>query len=200
MIRALQPDAQILGSPTKWEAATGDLLKCDLVFGSVDSFIARRDLEAFCRRNLLPYIDIGMDVVKNLKAYDVFGQVFLSMPGSPCMCCFGLLNAKNLAEEAQRYGDAGSNKLTWLRHPLQRRFQDELAAGISNWREMVRSSWQGKFAYVQEEKDAAGVVTMDGLRMPQIGALHAIGAHWTLGPETATVVMPTGTGNRIFSG
>src|SRR5690606_21886662 len=33
-----------------------------------------------------------------------------------------------------------------------------------------------------------------GLRPPQIGALHAIAAHWSLSRDPAIVVMPTGTG------
>lgn len=33
-----------------------------------------------------------------------------------------------------------------------------------------------------------------GLRNPQFGALAAIQSHWTVSSETATVVMPTGTG------
>jgi hypothetical protein len=55
-----------------------------------------------------------MDVVKTEKAFDVFGQVFLSMPGCPCMNCFGLITAKNLAEEAKKYGDAGKKpQVVW---------------------------------------------------------------------------------------
>jgi superfamily II DNA or RNA helicase len=82
----------------------------------------------------------------------------------------------------------------WLRHPWLQRFQTELAGGVSNWRNLVRESWLGQFSYLQEEKDAAGAVVRDGLRAAQIGALHAIGAHWTLGTDAATIVMPTGTG------
>ncbi|MFM1534700.1 DEAD/DEAH box helicase family protein, partial [Helcococcus ovis] len=33
-----------------------------------------------------------------------------------------------------------------------------------------------------------------GLRKPQIGALYAIQAHWTLSTDAATIVLPTGTG------
>jgi hypothetical protein len=35
------------------------------------------------------------------------GQIILSMPGSPCMTCFGFLNEAALAREAERYGKAG---------------------------------------------------------------------------------------------
>jgi len=51
-------------------------------------------------------------------------------------------------------------------------------------------SWRGAFSYVQED-EAREIV---GLRTPQIGALHAIQAHWSVDGGVATVVMPTGTG------
>ncbi len=54
----------------------------------------------------------------------------------------------------------------------------------------VVESWRAAFSYIQED-EPRGVV---GLRPPQIGALHAIQAHWSVGDDTATVVMPTGTG------
>lgn len=58
--------------------------------------------------------------------------------------------------------------------------------------ETVRESWSGAFTFVAEREEA-GVITM-GLRPPQIGALHAILAHWSITNVPATVVMPTGTG------
>ncbi|KAB8049567.1 hypothetical protein GCN78_16880 [Janthinobacterium rivuli] len=54
----------------------------------------------------------------------------------------------------------------------------------------VVESWRGAFSYLQED-EARGIV---GLRPPQIGALHAIQAHWSVDSGVATVVMPTGTG------
>ena len=41
------------------------------------------------------------------------------------------------------------------------------------------------------EDPARGVT---GLRGPQIGAVHAVHAHWTVSDVPATIVMPTGTG------
>lgn len=52
--------------------------------------------------------------------------------------------------------------------------------------EIVTASWEGKFKL--NSKDAIG------LRPPQKAALFAIGSHWTLEHEAATIVMPTGTG------
>lgn len=56
----------------------------------------------------------------------------------------------------------------------------------------VLRSWASQFSF-REEDEAAG---QTGLRTPQIGALHAIAAHFAVGQEfeAATVVLPTGTG------
>lgn len=56
----------------------------------------------------------------------------------------------------------------------------------------VLTSWRGKFQFRTDEP-AAGI---EGLRPPQIGALHAISAHFAVGEafDFATVVLPTGTG------
>ena len=55
----------------------------------------------------------------------------------------------------------------------------------------VLDSLRDSFTFVVEEKERG----INGLRPPQIGALHAVLGYWTTDPrEPATVVMPTGTG------
>jgi superfamily II DNA or RNA helicase len=76
----------------------------------------------------------------------------------------------------------------WLRHPAQNgagRFFEH-AREV----EQVLASWAGAFSYLEED----GARGVKGLRNPQIGAVHAIHAHWSVSAEPATVVMPTGTG------
>lgn len=58
--------------------------------------------------------------------------------------------------------------------------------------EMVREAWRSGIRY-RAESTIDGQTSL-GLREPQVGALHAIAAHWTLSSDTALVVMPTGTG------
>lgn len=76
-----------------------------------------------------------------------------------------------------------NNELWWLS-------EGEGAHGAEpSTAEAVKSSLIGAFRFVEESE------TQDGLRPPQLGALHAILAHRSI--ETArpiTVVMPTGTG------
>jgi len=54
------------------------------------------------------------------------------------------------------------------------------------------SSWQNKFRFKVADENQE----IFGLRKPQIGALHAIAAHFSVGEkfEAASIVLPTGTG------
>lgn len=56
--------------------------------------------------------------------------------------------------------------------------------------ELVKKSWTDSFTYKSEDESKG----LKGLRIPQLGALFAIKAHWSTSREPATIVMPTGTG------
>jgi hypothetical protein len=106
LILRINPNAEveIVG---RWQER-GDLLStCDILIGCVDSFTARDELEKFCRRFLIPYIDIGMDVHQDSGGYGISGQVALSMPGGHCLWCHGILTDERLAQEQREYGSAG---------------------------------------------------------------------------------------------
>jgi superfamily II DNA or RNA helicase len=77
---------------------------------------------------------------------------------------------------------------TWLRHPLRHVEEGQ----VNHERQIAEclESWIGAFSYVLEDPRRQIV----GLRNPQLGALHAIHAHWSVTNATATIVMPTGTG------
>jgi molybdopterin/thiamine biosynthesis adenylyltransferase len=108
MIRGLQPDADVTGHGSRWQDAPEALRRCDIMFGCVDSFSERDQLESSCRRYLIPLIDIGLDINTVAPEPPVMGgQVILSMPGAPCMRCLGFITDKRLADEASRYGEAG---------------------------------------------------------------------------------------------
>ena len=116
VIRAVNPDARIEKSRAKWQEV-GDLLKgCDIIVGGLDHIGSKDELEAFCRRFMIPYIDMGMDVTPLPGAGNslVSGQVVLSMPGEPCLRCLQLITDDRLKAEAQRYGVAGSRpQVVW---------------------------------------------------------------------------------------
>ena len=72
---------------------------------------------------------------------------------------------------------------TWVKHP----FLEDLT--IRNFTpELVLDSWQDALPFPSTEDGKTA------FRLPQIGALHAIQAHWSVGNEAGIVVLPTGTG------
>ncbi len=83
----------------------------------------------------------------------------------------------------------------WIWHKSQEAFAARIAEKSSAVvSEEISANWKGQFDYRAEISDANGEIIRKGLRPPQIGGLHAIGAHWSIYNQPATVVMPTGTG------
>ncbi|PKP07412.1 MAG: helicase [Bacteroidetes bacterium HGW-Bacteroidetes-5] len=68
----------------------------------------------------------------------------------------------------------------WLKHPLQKEYTVN----------EVISSWKDDFFFKEENLETE----INGLRSPQLGALHMILGHLQLPLDTATIVLPTGTG------
>lgn len=118
-ILELHKNATIIAPGSKSEDMAESLLGYDLIFGCVDTFSTRRDLEAFCRRHLILHLilclDVGMDVHDlGGGGFEIDGQVILSMPGKSCMHSMGFLNENVLAREAEKYGAAGDRpQVVW---------------------------------------------------------------------------------------
>ncbi len=79
---------------------------------------------------------------------------------------------------------------TWLASKVQDAFVAATASGYSSQVKVISDAWRATFQFPSSGRGSGRPC----LRPPQIGALHAIAAHWTLGTDPATVVMPTGTG------
>jgi len=107
MILNINPDAVVKVVNSRWQENAETLQVGDVVFGCVDTYEGRGQLEAECRRYLIPFIDIGMDVHKSAEGNQISGQVILSMPGHACMRCMGFITEEKLAIEAAKYGDIG---------------------------------------------------------------------------------------------
>lgn len=91
------------------------------------------------------------------------------------------------------YSDGAINR--WLSHKKLEDFtRKNNTDGLEKLSEEISSSWDNKFIFRSERKDASGNVIVPGLRPPQIGGIHSIGGHWSLYRQPATIVMPTGTG------
>ena len=79
----------------------------------------------------------------------------------------------------QKLIDNAVKQKRWIKHPRQK----------DTTPEDVVKSWVNRFHFKLEEDE-----DHPGLRKPQLGALHALLGHMLSPAETATVVLPTGTG------
>src|SRR5690606_4648842 len=79
--------------------------------------------------------------------------------------------------------DPDISDFNWIKHPLLK--SSYLAKHTID---LVLDSWTDTFSYKADREGDPG------LRNPQIGALHALQAHWSVSNEPAIVVLPTGTG------
>ena len=107
LISRINPRAIVQAENGKWQDRHELLRTCTAVFGCVDGFLTRDELERYCRRYLLPYIDVGMVVSPVGDHYSISGQIVTSLPGYPCMRCMGFLTDSLIEEEVARYGAAG---------------------------------------------------------------------------------------------
>lgn len=164
MILGLQPGAQINAIPHKWQDQPELLRTCQVVVGGVDSYLARHELEVLCRRYLVHYVDIGMDV-HGTDPPVIGGQVILSSPGGLCMRCMGFLTDEKLAQEARRYGDAGIRpQVVWSNGVLASTAVGLVVDLVTNWARLNRSH-----AFLVYDGNAMNVkpsITLKGLTGP----------------------------------
>lgn len=140
-IKRVQPGAKVTQRVSSWQDASEDLKQCDVIIGALDGYLPRAELEAFCRRFLIPYIDIGMDVqALPDETFLVSGQVITSMPGGPCMRCCHFITDERLEQEAKKYGAAGIRpQVVWPNGVLASAAIGELMALVLPWFRRTRS-------------------------------------------------------------
>lgn len=162
IILSVNPNARVSCRCAKWQDIADHLRSCDVVIGGVDRVIAKSELEAFCRRFLIPYIDMGMDVrrIGQNGEFLVAGQVVLSSPGSPCLRCLGVVTDSALADEAGRYGDAGGKpQVVWPNGVLASAAVGILAQLFTPWHNKPARS-----AYFAYDANEGTMVVSDRLR------------------------------------
>lgn len=84
----------------------------------------------------------------------------------------------------------GEGSRRWLSHRKLETFQEAFEKSEKSTRQGIWDSWTDSVQFKSQRSQDV----MEGLRPPQIGALHGIGSHLSLSRQPATVVMPTGTG------
>jgi molybdopterin-synthase adenylyltransferase len=83
--------------------AIAALKTADVVVSCVDTFRARADINAFCRRYMIPLADIGMTLrTRGERLVRADGQAIISMPGRPCLRCWFVTDAVLEKEEQER--------------------------------------------------------------------------------------------------
>jgi molybdopterin-synthase adenylyltransferase len=83
--------------------AIAALKDADVVVACLDRFDAREAVNAFCRRYLIPLVDVGMSIRstgEHLARAD--GQVIVSLPAQPCLRCFFITDALLAREQRER--------------------------------------------------------------------------------------------------
>lgn len=120
LIHGIRPWINVEISQTEWQEKDDFIKDSHVIFGCVDGYRQRMNLESIARRFYVPYIDIGMDVTKlSERHYAVAGQMIMSLPGGPCMRCMGFLTQAHLNKEEDDYGDAGINpQVVWTNGTL----------------------------------------------------------------------------------
>ncbi len=81
-----------------------------------------------------------------------------------------------------------NGRVSWAKHPLLTTLAGQTLS------DATRRSWDSSFHFNEEKRNGSGKIIKPGFRPPQLGALHAIAAHWSVSQKPALVVMPTGTG------
>ncbi len=138
--------------------------------------------------------------IKGANKHKVEGYI-LTPNGSGDETTFAVIEGSEFPEDYDRVVKVRLNHSTgatptidqtssvWINHPMLKvRSQDrkEDLSGATN----VLNSWKEGFSFIEEDPSKRLI----GLRRPQIGALHSLHGHWAVSDETATIVMPTGTG------
>lgn len=139
--------------------------------------VPERDVEGEWTRFVLPSVTGYMLVTADREVIYAFPKP----PKSDQVPTDGTVLVGPLPDSAADHINLKASR--WMVHP---------AVGGSNiGTTKARESWLKGFRYVCDDEAGEGCI---GLRRPQMGALHAIHAHWSTSKDVATVVMPTGTG------
>lgn len=141
-----------------------------------------------CKNKIIQLITPEIALPINIIASDR-SSVTIDFEGNKyCLTCnaesyssdVGYVLLTNIRPTLERFTSKSIFIKRWLKHPLQKEYTVE----------DVVSSWKDDFFFKEENRK----MEINGLRSPQLGALHMILGHLKLPLDTATIVLPTGTG------
>ncbi len=105
LAQGIDPEIEVFPVEARFpEASVIEALKgADVIVSCVDRFDVREGINAFCRRHLIPQIDIGIELRSNSeRLVSADGQMIVSLPGQPCPRCWFLTDAVLAAERRRR--------------------------------------------------------------------------------------------------
>ena len=80
------------------EAMLATAKEADVLIGGVDNHGARKILNSLSARYMIPYLDVGSEIIPNESAYESGGQVRIVVPGkNGCMMCTGEIDPSTAA-------------------------------------------------------------------------------------------------------
>lgn len=162
LILSVNPNAQIKIYRKHWQLVGDKLKSCDLIVGGLDNVRGKDELDGFCRRFLIPYIDLGMDVhrIGSGQEYLIAGQVVLSSPKGPCLRCLGIVTDAALVAEAKKYGDAGGKpQVVWPNGVLASTAVGLVVQFLTPWTKAIKLS-----AYFAYDGNSGTMVASERLR------------------------------------
>jgi superfamily II DNA or RNA helicase len=115
--------------------------------------------------------------------------VLLSKSSRPSSNCTHAIRLVEIDFDHAKAATLDLMEATWLKHPEEAAHFTKLTDYERNAAN-ARESWIDAFAYKEEDAER----NIQGLRPPQLGAIHAVQSHWTIDMDPATVVLPTGVG------
>lgn len=142
LISGINRNAEIVTIIDMWQVgATKQLFnQCDLIIGCLDTFEQRRQLEIYCRKNGIPYLDLGMDVKTVASVPHVFGQVVLSLPNDHCMHCFDFFDREAIKAEDGLYDSPESFQVIFCNSALAAEATSILMNYFTSWKNEIQES------------------------------------------------------------
>lgn len=107
----IDPDIKVIKIDAHFPSpeAIAALKTVDVIVSCVDTFRSREDINLFCRRYMIPLVDIGMTIeTRGERLTLAHGQVIVTMPGRPCMRCWFVTDPVLAREQRER--PAGYNR------------------------------------------------------------------------------------------